>query len=201
MPRTPNMSRTKFQLLLALFGTVDVYGFGIPRIHHNSLRFDCGSLLASEVRTPARPTSTTVFLEDKIAEMIDGELVRQGHLNEWETEWARKNQKYTAPMGDNPDATASLMAGDFGANNLNPMELRRDKALADRDPQQYCADRCVATGNCDVYEDMFSLSPIEVVQFCKECVLPEDDEHECAIPEAMYSDIIDSAGTNDKLAP
>lgn len=195
------MSKTKFQLLLALFGTVDVYGFGIPRIHHNSLRFDCGSLLASEVRTPARPTSTTVFLEDKIAEMIDGELVRQGHLNEWETEWARKNQKYTAPMGDNPDATASLMAGDFGANNLNPMELRRDKALADRDPQQYCADRCVATGNCDVYEDMFSLSPIEVVQFCKECVLPEDDEHECAIPEAMYSDIIDSAGTNDKLAP
>lgn len=133
--------------------------------------------------------------------MIDGELVRQGHLNEWETEWARKNKKYTAPMGDNPDATASLMAGDFGANNLNPMELRRDKALADRDPQQYCADRCVATGNCDVYEDMFSLSPIEVVQFCKECVLPEDDEHECAIPEAMYSDIIDSAGTNDKLAP
>ena len=135
--------------------------------------------------------------------MIDGELVRQGHLNEWETEWARKHKKYTAPMGDNPDATASsLMAGDFGAsNNLNPMELRRDKALADRDPQQYCADRCVATGNCDVYEDMFSLSPIEVVQFCKECVLPEDDEHECAIPEAMYSDIIDSAGTNDKLAP
>ena len=196
------MSKTKFQLLLALFGTVDVYGFfGIPRIHHNSLRFDCGSLLASEVRTPARPTSTTVFLEDKIAEMIDGELVRQGHLNEWETEWARKNKKYTAPMGDNPDATASLMAGDFGANNLNPMELRRDKALADRDPQQYCADRCVATGNCDVYEDMFSLSPIEVVQFCKECVLPEDDEHECAIPEAMYSDHIDSAGTNDKLAP
>ena len=196
------MSRTKFQLLLALFGTVDVYGFGIPRIHHNSLRFDCGSLLASEVRrTPARPTSTTVFLEDNIAEMIDGELVRQGHLNEWETEWARKHKKYTVPMGDNPDATASLMAGDFGANNLNPMELRRDKALADRDPQQYCADRCVATGNCDVYEDMFSLSPIEVVQFCKECVLPEDDEHECAIPEAMYSDIIDSAGTNDKLAP
>ena len=195
------MSKTKFQLLLALFGTVDVYGFGIPRIHHNSLRFDCGSLLASEVRTPARPTSTTVFLEDKIAEMIDGELVRQGHLNEWETEWARKNKKYTAPMGDNPDATASLMAGDFGANNLNPMELRRDKALADRDPQQYCADRCVATGNCDVYEDMFSLSPMEVVQFCNECVLPEDDEHECAIPEAMYSDHIDSAGTNDKLAP
>ena len=197
------MSKTKFQLLLALFGTVDVYGFGIPRIHHNSLRFDCGSLLASEVRTPARPTSTTVFLEDKIAEMIDGELVRQGHLNEWETEWARKNQKYTAPMGDNPDATASsLMAGDFGAsNNLNPMELRRDKALADRDPQQYCADRCVATGNCDVYEDMFSLSPMEVVQFCKECVLPEDDEHECAIPDAMYSDIIDGAGTNDRLAP
>ena len=39
------------------------------------------------------------------------------------------------------------------------------------------------------------------LQFCKECVLPEDDEHECAIPEAMYSDIIDSAGTNDKLAP
>ena len=197
------MSRTKFQLLLALFGTVDVYGFGIPRIHHNSLRFDCGSLLASEVRrTPApRPTSTTVFLEDNIAEMIDGELVRQGHLNEWETEWARKHKKYTVPMGDNPDATASLMAGDFGANNLNPMELRRDKALADRDPQQYCADRCVATGNCDVYEDMFSLSPIEVVQFCKECVLPEDDEHECAIPEAMYSDHIDSAGTNDKLAP
>ena len=48
--------------------------------------------------------------------------------------------------------------------------------MAHDDPQRYCADRCVTTGNCDVFEDMYSMSPKEVMSFCTECVLSEEEE-------------------------
>ena len=64
----------------------------------------------------------------------------------------------------------------------------KDKKLARSDPQKYCADRCVATGNCDVYEDIFELSAEEVLSFCNDCVLNEgeDPDAECTIPDAFY---------------
>ena len=30
----------------------------------------------------------------------------------------------------------------------------KDEKMAINNPEQYCADRCLATGNCDVYEDL-----------------------------------------------
>lgn len=32
------------------------------------------------------------------------------------------------------------------------VQQRRDKKLARERPEKYCANRCVATGNCDVFE-------------------------------------------------
>ena len=64
---------------------------------------------------------------------------------------------------------------------------RKDKRLAKSNPQAYCADRCVSTGNCDVYEDLFNMSPQEVIAFCTECVLSEEEEP-CDVPEAMLED-------------
>ncbi len=48
--------------------------------------------------------------------------------------------------------------------------------MAHDDPQRYCADRCVSTGNCDVFEDLYSLTPQEVLSFCKDCVLSDEEE-------------------------
>jgi hypothetical protein len=36
---------------------------------------------------------------------------------------------------------------------LNRRQWIRDEKLARTNPEQYCMDRCIATGYCDVYED------------------------------------------------
>lgn len=63
------------------------------------------------------------------------------------------------------------------------LRMRKDQRLAEKNPESYCADRCLSTGNCEVFEDFFELSALEVVKFCTDCVLSEDDEP-CDIPEA-----------------
>lgn len=40
---------------------------------------------------------------------------------------------------------------DFGEVD-DSMQMRKDRRLAGRDPAAYCADRCVSTGNCDIFE-------------------------------------------------
>ena len=77
-----------------------------------------------------------------------------------------------------------IMIDDNQPDKPNSMQMRKDRLLADRSPQAYCADRCVATGNCEVYEDMFHLSPSQVVAFCEECVLSDDEE--VSIMTAVY---------------
>jgi hypothetical protein len=79
-------------------------------------------------------------------------------------------------------------------DNLNPRELYKDRQLAKKNPAAYCPDRCLATGNCDVFEDVFELSPEQVMAFCSNCVL-SDGEEPCDVPEA-YLD-----GGFDKLHP
>lgn len=68
------------------------------------------------------------------------------------------------------------------------------------DPMRYCADRCVSTGNCDVFEDMFNMDPREVVEFCSECVLSEDEEP-CDIPESAFSGEDDTDHKDSLLNP
>mmetsp|Transcript_1750 Transcript_1750/g.3746 ORF Transcript_1750/g.3746 Transcript_1750/m.3746 type:complete len:100 (+) Transcript_1750:419-718(+) len=84
-------------------------------------------------------------------------------------------------------------ANDFGPNAgaAKKIQMRKDKRMAREDPARYCADRCVATGNCDVWEDMFEMAADEVQQFCTECVLSEDEEP-CDVPEKF----IENAGKN-----
>jgi len=75
----------------------------------------------------------------------------------------------------------------FLDDGSNEIQLRKDKRLAETNPQAYCADRCVSTGECEIFEDMFEMSPEEVMEFCKGCVL-SDGEEPCDIPEAMFND-------------
>ena len=97
-----------------------------------------------------RAASTKLHLENWVADMIDGELWRQGHKAEYERAWMEKNRAAVLQsLGSNDNMN---MLNDEEA--MNRRQLIKDKKLAQANPQQYCADRCIATGNCDVYEDM-----------------------------------------------
>lgn len=169
---------------VSAFGTST---FGSSSVQRTSSKIRSRSTSTSHV-TPTRPTTTTLFLEDHIADLIDSELVRVGKLKEWEREWHEKNKQFIEPK-TNADAADSLLTSSVSdSDRPNPMMLKRDQKMAERDPQKYCADRCVATGNCDVYEDMFEMSPAQVMEFCNDCVLAEDEDAECPIPDSMYGE-------------
>ena len=97
-------------------------------------------------------TTTQLFLQDWVADLIDQELYRQGHKKEYESAWMEKNRA----------AVLSRMESDFGPIMDGPDETEfrmhnKDKRMAEEDPERYCADRCIATGNCDIYEDLYVL--------------------------------------------
>ena len=89
-----------------------------------------------------------------------------------------------------------VFAGPLVDDSQNLVMKRRDKRLAEKDPQAYCADRCVSTGNCDVYEDLFHMSPKQVMEFCTDCVLSLEEDP-CDVPDALFED----DGTESRLNP
>ena len=108
-------------------------------------------LASAFVVRPSPPvvSTTTLFLQDWVADLIDQELYRQGHKKEYESAWMEKNRA----------AVLSRMESDFGPISDIPDETEfrmynKDKRMAEEDPERYCADRCIATGNCDIYEDL-----------------------------------------------
>jgi len=141
-----------------------------------------------------RRPSTKIFLEDWVANLIDNEVYRQDHHSEYEAAWMEKNKgavlSRLSDAGDGGGANPSqLMLGDESFVAL--AEHKRDERMAFLKPEQYCADRCVATGNCDILEEFYELGPQDVIKFCEECVLnfdEVDDEggSECEVPEAFY---------------
>jgi hypothetical protein len=111
------------------------------------------------IHSPTRPASfrttpSQLFLEKWIAEMIDGELYRQGHKEDYEREWMVKNREAVVQHVD--PSSNYLMLDDDDLANLR--QRRKDEVLAKNDPQRYCADRCIATGNCEVFEDLYVVS-------------------------------------------
>ena len=91
--------------------------------------------------------------------------------------------------GAGAGAAALAAADDLPEQQEQMRQVARDRRLAREDPRRYCADRCVATGNCDVYEDVLHLSPEEVLQFCTDCVMA-DGEEPCDIPEGFYDGLL-----------
>eukprot|EP00521_Asterionellopsis_glacialis_P004072 CAMPEP_0195267766 /NCGR_PEP_ID=MMETSP0706-20130129/12776_1 /TAXON_ID=33640 /ORGANISM="Asterionellopsis glacialis, Strain CCMP134" /LENGTH=164 /DNA_ID=CAMNT_0040322561 /DNA_START=260 /DNA_END=754 /DNA_ORIENTATION=- len=132
------------------------------------------------------PKTTRLFLEDRIANMIDEELYRLEHKDEFDKKAAEDFRKAVE------EHASDVLPSNFEASSyvtdefVSPRERRRDERMAKINPQAYCVDRCIATGNCDVFEDIFEMSPKEVIQFCDECVLSEDEEP-CDVPEAMLN--------------
>eukprot|EP00527_Entomoneis_sp_CCMP2396_P003607 CAMPEP_0198153972 /NCGR_PEP_ID=MMETSP1443-20131203/66603_1 /TAXON_ID=186043 /ORGANISM="Entomoneis sp., Strain CCMP2396" /LENGTH=175 /DNA_ID=CAMNT_0043820515 /DNA_START=120 /DNA_END=647 /DNA_ORIENTATION=+ len=130
-----------------------------------------------------RPSTTQLFIEDRIANMIDQELYRQHHLQDFENEWMEKNREAVLKSASGGPTASSMLTDEA---MVTDQQLKRDQFMASSDPQRYCADRCIATGNCDVYEDIFKFSPQQVLEFCEECVL-SDKEEPCDVPDAFFS--------------
>ena len=131
---------------------------------------------------------------DWVAEMIDRELYRQQHHKEYEAEWMEKNKG--AVVSSLNDASSSV--GMYPSQMMDSdereafAEHKRDERMAFLKPDKYCADRCLATGNCDILEDFYEMGPEDVVKFCEECVLNFNDESfdlehsDCSVPVAFY---------------
>ncbi|KAL3778599.1 hypothetical protein ACHAW5_010240 [Stephanodiscus triporus] len=141
--------------------------------------------------TPFCRAATQLNLENHIADMIDNELERLRNIDQWRMQQVEKLNKMkepTLPQGFDFNSPADLKTNAEAASKI---QMRKDRRMARDDPARYCADRCVATGNCQVWEDMFEMAADEVQQFCKECVLSEDEEP-CNVPEKF----IENAGKN-----
>lgn len=140
----------------------------------------------------SRLAHTRLNLENHIADMIDKELERLQHIDQWRIQQAEKLNKLkepALPTGFDFNSPDNLLGQ--AADAASKIQMRKDRRMARDDPARYCADRCVATGNCQVWEDMFNLAADEVQAFCKECVLSEDEEP-CNVPEMF----IENAGKN-----
>lgn len=149
-----------------------------------------------------RRPSTQLNLEDHIANMIDNEMKRLHSKEITESKWNDKQRAWSAevhPTPDNYDFQAEFFdttspqdilgfsSGVDRTKDTTSPRRRKDEKMAEDDPMRYCADRCVTTGNCDVFEDMFEMDPMEVVKFCKECVLSEEEEP-CDVPVNLFED-------------
>jgi hypothetical protein len=106
-------------------------------------------------------------------------LVRQANKHEYEEQLQAKTKSFVDEM-----LPANYEVNEDFETTTDVLH-HRDVNLAEKSPERYCADRCVATGNCDVFEDMYHLSPKEVMAFCKDCVLSEEEEP-CDVPDAMF---------------
>ena len=132
---------------------------------------------------------------------VDEEFYRETHVKEWNQE--RRTHDEAVLENDIPVAyevdEADLFEPTFH------LQEKKDRKLARTNPQRYCADRCLTTGYCDAFEDFFNFSAQEVVQFCKECVLSEDEEP-CDIPYDAMNEFLKKEDeeykkSNGKLAP
>ncbi|KAL7553802.1 hypothetical protein ACHAWF_017129 [Thalassiosira exigua] len=141
--------------------------------------------------TPSSRVVTRLNLENHIAEMIDKELDRLHDIGLWrrkQAEKLNKGKEPSMPQGFDFNSPSDFQPNAYAARKI---QMRKDKRMAREDPARYCADRCVSTGNCQVWEEMFEMAADEVQQFCTECVLSEEEEP-CEVPEKF----IENAGLN-----
>ena len=147
-----------------------------------ALLFSCRST-TSAFQTPPihnsrlqqQSTTTALYLEDHIAKMIDNEMRRLYQKHETQSQWEAQQRQLQAEINGLPenydfesefttDSTtqyqnpASVQGFTSGVNrSISGPQRRKDEKMVEDDPMRYCADRCVSTGNCDVFEDMFEM--------------------------------------------
>jgi hypothetical protein len=129
-----------------------------------------------------------------IFQRIDLELLRLTNKQEYDAKMREeKNKNKSEAFEAQASLPSNYESNDYfdllnQNNNIEynqeSFQKRKDRRMARDSPEQYCADRCVSTGYCDVYEDMFDMSSEEVIKFCKECVLSQEEEP-CDVPDKI----------------
>ena len=87
-------------------------------------------------------------------------------------EWSRMEPKLPSSF-DFEEALDTSLVGESSTDNgtfrsvqgftsgvdrsISSPRRRKDERMAADDPMRYCSDRCVTTGHCDVFEDMFDM--------------------------------------------
>ena len=94
---------------------------------------------------------TRIFLEDHVADMVDQEFYRQQHKKDWVAKNTDQVLHSFHPEEGVGSGSSPLMMDQDDMEEFR--QHRKDVKMAKTDPGKYCADRCVSTGNCDVYED------------------------------------------------
>lgn len=95
-------------------------------------------------------------------------------------------------------AEAQGLAGVGDSDIMPPMQKARDKALANSDTRAWCVERCLATGHCEVAEDLWELSTEQVVMFCQECASKDGCELSYEKAET-YIDTLGQAAAEETL--
>jgi hypothetical protein len=130
---------------------------------------------------------TTLNIDKKIADMIDIELLRQKDRAAYNEHMRNRKDPLVEKMKNEYEQNIPIpefFEGSMGGGD-DTFQKSKDRRMLRNSPETYCADRCLATGNCDVLEDFFEMDAKQVVTFCEECVLGDHDE--CPIPEAMFN--------------
>ena len=105
--------------------------------------------------------------------MIDNEMRRLYQKQETQSQWEARQRALQAEIHVIPDnynfdaefddSSSSVVVQGFTTSGVDRSTTisgrtrRRDEKMVENDPMRYCADRCVSTGNCDVFEDMFDM--------------------------------------------
>ena len=128
------------------------------------------AVVPSSAFTGPRPTTTIItaqqqqlqrvvlqMIDRNVADMIDQEYYRQHHKEEYHERWMVQHQSQLKTTTTTEAADTYHNDNDDDDKMWNRRQFLRDEKLARTDPQQYCRDRCIATGYCDVYEDLYVL--------------------------------------------
>lgn len=98
--------------------------------------------------------------------MIDDEMRRlyqnhQAKSSQWEAGQRSNNaipENYDFEAEFEYVEPATVQGFSSGVDrSISGPRRRKDEKMVEDDPMRYCADRCVSTGNCDVFEDMFDM--------------------------------------------
>mmetsp|Transcript_10044 Transcript_10044/g.25529 ORF Transcript_10044/g.25529 Transcript_10044/m.25529 type:complete len:136 (-) Transcript_10044:197-604(-) len=105
----------------------------------------------------------------------------------------RRRVWFAEPLAEPIDQDGADGMGTFRYDNsesISPLEKR--KAL--EDTANWCLERCIKLGHCEVFEDLNKMTTAQVQDFCKACVLTgESTNDECDV-SMMFQDDAPWAG-------
>ena len=148
----------------------------------------CSAAFLAHRNTFEKRSLLVLNLDKNIADMVDKQYYAVTHpdfIKSKEELYRKRNAAYLSEEKVVPTEFEGVDMIRTDAKDY--AQYRKDKFLASKDPQRYCVERCISTGSCEVYEDIFTFTPEEVTRFCTDCVLSEEEEPCDIPPEAMDS--------------